>query len=120
MKLKTLLAILVLSASAFAHSVTLHWKAPVTGTPPDHYKVYRSLVSGSGYQLLGIVPATSLGFVNGSNLDGSPLVEGQMYCYIATSMAGTTESSPSQPEVCVTIPITTGVQAPTNFTGVAQ
>jgi len=118
--LKKLLVVLLLSASAFAHSVTLTWRAPVTGNPPDHYKVYRSLTSGSGYVLMGIVPSNQLGFVNGSNPDGTPLVEGQMYCYIATSVAGSTESNPSQPEVCVTIPITTGVQAPTNFTGVAQ
>ena len=119
MKLRYLPAILLLSVSAFAHSVTLRWKAPVTGTPPDHYKVYRSLVSGSGYSLMGEVPNTSLGFINGSNPDGSPLVEGQNYCYVATSIAGTTESIPSN-EICVVIPVTTGVQAPSNLTGVVQ
>ena len=110
--MKQFLVILLLSASAFAHSVTLTWKAPVTGPPPDHYKVYRSLTSGSGYVLMGVVTSNQLGFVNGSNPDGSPLAEGQLYCYVATSVAGTNESSPSQPEVCVTIPVTTGVQAP--------
>ena len=117
--MKTFLAILLLSTSAFAHSVTLTWKAPVIGTPPDHYKVYRSLTSGSGYQLMGVVPRTSLGFTNGSNPDGTPLVEGQQYCYIVTSVAGSTESGPSG-EVCVSIPITTGVQAPTNLIAVPQ
>ena len=111
MKIKQLLAVLLLSASAFAHSVTLTWKAPVTGTPPDHYKVYRSLTSGSGSQLMGVVPASQNGFVNGSNPDGSPLVEGTTYFYIATSVAGTAES-PASNEVSVTIPVTTTVQAP--------
>lgn len=118
--LKQSLVILLLSASALAHSVTLKWQAPVTGPAPDHYRVYRSLVSGSGYQIMGSVPATSLSFVNGSNPNGTPLVEGQQYCYVVTSVAGTAESGNSN-EVCVTVPVTTTtVQAPGNLTGVVQ
>jgi hypothetical protein len=112
MKLKILLTTLILTGISFAHSVTLKWKARVTGTPPDHYRVYRSS-NGGPYQLMGVVPATSLSFVNGSNLDGSPLTEGTQECYNATSVAGATESQPTQPDVCVIIPITTGVQSPT-------
>ena|ERR1700690_4308242 len=117
---KKSLVVLLLSASAFAHSVTLKWQAPVTGPAPDHYKVYRSLTSGSGYVLMGSVPATSLSFVNGSNPNGTPLVEGQQYCYVVTSLSGTAESVNSN-EVCVTVPVTTTtVQPPTNLTGVVQ
>ena len=117
--MKTLLAILLLSASAFAHSVTLTWRAPVTGPPPDHYKVYRSLTSGSGYVLMGEVAATQLGFVNGSNPDGSPLIEGTTYFYVVTSVAGTAES-PTSNEVPATIPVTTTVQAPVMNPAVVQ
>lgn len=118
---KQLLVILLLSASALAHSVALKWQAPVTGPQPDHYKVYRSLVSGSGYVLMGTVPATSLSFVNGGNPNGTPLVEGQQYCYVVTSaLAGNADSGNSN-EICVTVPVTTTtVQAPGNLTGVAQ
>jgi hypothetical protein len=118
--MKKLLLFLLLSLPAFgAHSVTLHWTAPVTGTPPDHYKVYRSLTSGSGYVLMGEIPASATGFVNGSNPNGTPLTEGVTYFYVVTSVAGTAESSPSN-EVPATITVTTGVQAPSNLTGVVQ
>jgi hypothetical protein len=117
--MKKLLLFLLLSLPAWAHSVTLHWTAPVTGTPPDHYKVYRSLTSGSGYVLMGEIPASATGFVNGSNPNGTPLVEGTTYYYVVTSIAGTAESGPSN-EVACPIPITAGVQAPSNLTGVVQ
>lgn len=117
--LKRSLVILLLSLPAWAHSVTLHWKAPVTGTPPDHYKVYRSLISGSGYQLMGEIPSSATGFVNGSNLDGTPLVEGTTYFYVVTSVAGTAESGPSN-EIACPIPITAGVQAPSGLTGASN
>lgn len=90
-----------LSAASFASSVTLHWTASATPNV-DHYKIYRSLVPGGPYTLMGVVTADKLTFTNGSNPDGSPLVEGQTYCYVATSMLGTKESIRSN-EKCVTI-----------------
>lgn len=118
--MKKLVLFLLLSVPAWAHSVTLKWQAPVTGPAPDHYKVYRSLVSGSGYVIMGSVPATSLSFVNGSNPNGTPLVENQNYCYVVTSVSGTAESANSN-EVCVTIPITTTiVQPPVQGPAVSQ
>lgn len=102
--LKRILCVLLLSASAFAHSVTLKWDPSVTAGV-DHYRIYRSLVSGGPYILMGTVTADKLTFTNGSNPDGSPLVEGQMYCYVATSVIASTESVNSN-EKCVIIPTT--------------
>lgn len=108
---RLLLCCLLFSLPAFAHSVTLSWKAPSTGSAPDHYKIYRSLTNGSGYILMGTVPATQLSFVNGSNPDGTPLVEGTTYYYVATTIVGTLESSNSN-QVSATIPVTTTVPQP--------
>lgn len=111
--LKLLLCAFILSVPSFASSVTLHWTASITPNV-DHYKVYRALVSGGPYTLMGIVTADKLTFTNGSNPDGSPLVEGQTYCYVATAMLGSKESIKSN-EKCVTIttPLPPGMQDPT-------
>jgi hypothetical protein len=119
--IKQLLVVFLLASSALAHTVTLKWNAPTTGPAPDHYKVYRSLTSGSGYVIMGTVPATSLGFVNGSNPNGTPLVEGQQYCYVVTSAVSGSPDSINSNEICVTVPVTTTtVQPPSNLTGVVQ
>ena len=118
--LRLILMLMLFVAPAFAaHKVSLTWTGSVvdaTHPAPDHYKVYRSLVSGSGYVLMGIVPSTQLSFINGSNPDGTPLVEGQMYCYVVrAALAGSSDSGNSN-EACVVIPVTPA--PPTNVTAV--
>lgn len=118
MKIKKLLALLLLTGSAFAHSVTLHWTPGAANSAVvDHFKIKRSLVPGGPYTVMGIVPAVTLSFVNGSNPDGTPLVEGQNYCYVVTAISGTTESNPSN-EVCGIIPATPA--APVGLNGTIQ
>lgn len=96
----TFLAILLLS-----HSVTLHWNAPVGGTKPDHYRIFRATVSGGPYQELGEVLAARLSATNGKDL-----VEGQNYCYVVQSVAHGQASGNSN-EACTTIPVS-GVIGP--------
>lgn len=100
------LVIFALSSVAFAHSVTLHW---TPGAPPtaviDHFKIYRSSISGGPYNLMGAVAATQLSFTNGSNPDGTALQEGANFCYVVTAISGNSQSLVSN-EVCVTIPVT--------------
>ena len=111
---RKLLVVLLLSATAFAHSVTITWKAPINTVVK--YNVYRSLVSGGPYTLMG--SATGTAFVNGGNPDNTPLIEGQQYCYVVTTVTATAESAYSN-EACATIPVTAAT-APTGVAAVAN
>lgn len=114
--MKKLIVVLLLCGAAFAqqrHGVVLTWSASTTAGV-DHYKVYRSLTSGSGYSLMGIVPASQTTFTNGSNPDGTPLISGQTYCYVTTALQGQEESTASN-EFCATIP--TPPASPSNLSG---
>lgn len=114
MKLRYLLLSLTLlfAMPVFAaHSVTFSWTAPATGPAPDHYSVYRSTTTGTGYVLLATVPATQLSFTNGSNPNGTPLVEGTTYFYVVTSVVGGVQSANSN-EVKGPIPVTTTTPQP--------
>lgn len=94
MKLRTLLVILILSASALAHSVTLTWP-PVTPTP-DGYIVYRA--SGDGpREKLAELPATNLSFTDKSPADGGK------YCYTVRWVARGQSGEVDKP-VCLEIP----------------
>lgn len=84
------------------HKVTLHWIASPT-TAVDHYGLYRGIVSGGPYQLMGKVPANQVTFINGSNPDGTALVEGQTYYYVVVAFQGALFSTNSN-ELPVTIP----------------
>lgn len=113
-----MIAFLICAAtlSFAAHRVDASWQpSPTSGV--DHYKVYRSLVPGGPYQLLGIVTAPKTTFTNGSNPDGTPLQEGQTYCYVVTSVLGELESVKSN-EVCVVIPV--APLPPTGLTATAH
>ena len=114
MKLTHILVLLFSLPAFAAHSVTLTW----TGNPvSDHYKIYRATVSGGPYQLLGVVNGTASSFVNGSNPDGTPLVEGQTYFYSVSSVSTTIEGDKS-PEVSATIP--SKPAPPTNLKATAK
>lgn len=92
--MKKLLAVLLLSGLSFAHSVTLTWPAASTGA--TFYNVYRATGSCSGqFTLMGQVPGSQLWFINGSNPDNTPLVEGTTYCYYVATVLNGAESSPS-------------------------
>jgi hypothetical protein len=115
--MKKLWIILLLSSQAFAgRRVVLNW-TPSISSNVDHYRVYRSTVPGGPYILLGVVPASSVSFTNGSNPDGTPLSDGATFCYVTTAIAGQLESVKSN-EACIQIPV--APQPPTNLQGVAQ
>lgn len=111
--MRKILAALLLSGTLFAHSVSLTWTAPPTGA--TSYRVYRAVGScGGQFSLMGQTPGTQLWFINGSNPDGTPLIEGTTYCYVVTTVLNGAESMPSQAFVG-TLPI-----APTNLQGVVS
>jgi hypothetical protein len=110
---KFLAIILLCTTLAFGHTVTLTWTASATGA--TYYRVYRAIGScATTFSLMGQVPGTQLNFVNGSNPDGSPLVEGDTYCYAVTTVLNGAESSRSNTTTAI-IPI-----PPTNVFGVAN
>ena len=114
--LKKLFAILLLSGCAFAHSVSLTWDASTSGA--TFYRVYRAVSTcNAAFVLMGQVPGTQLNFVNGSNPDGSPLVEGQTYCYAVSTVLNGSEGVKSVP-VTATIPV--APPPPTNVKAIPQ
>lgn len=113
MKKLALALVLLCSMQALAHSVTLNWTPSTTGA--TFYKVYRATGGCSAaFSLMGEVPGTQLWFVNGSNPDGTPLVEGATYCYAVTSVLNGAESGDSA-TITATIPA-----PPTNLTEQTQ
>jgi len=92
--MKRLLAVLLLSASAFAHSVTLTWK-PVNPLP-EHYIVYRATGDEAAEEIAEL-PATSTAFVD-RDVSG-----GGQYCYTVQWVARGQSGYVGKP-ICVTIP----------------
>lgn len=79
-----------LTATAFSSRVELTWQPPLSdgGGVLQKYFIYRSLTSGSGFELLG-ENTTSLGFTD------TDVVNGITYFYYVTAFNGFKESDPS-------------------------
>jgi fibronectin type 3 domain-containing protein len=74
------------------HSVTLNWHPSARATS---YYVYRSTVSGSGYQKIGATPTLTY--------KDAPVPSGAVFYYVVTAVEGSSESKPSN-EVKAAIP----------------
>lgn len=114
--MKLLIAFL-LGLSALAaqtpHSATLTWPwTQGSGVAATGFQIQRGTVSGGPYSTVGIVSgSTTLTYIDVGAL-GSPLVEGQNYCYVVIAMNGSA-AAPASPEKCGTVP----VSAPNAVTG---
>jgi hypothetical protein len=96
------------------HRVTLTWQAsPTAGV--DKYGIYRGTASGGPYTLMGYT--TGLSFVNGSNPNGTALVEGTTFFYVVVAFEGTLFSANSN-EFKAVIPVSP--KAVASLTGVIE
>ncbi len=91
-----------------AHSVTLSWTAPTSGTPTS-YNIKRSTVKGG--ETTEATSATT------SYVDTVSLVEGTTYYYVVTAANSAGESGPSN-EVAALVPFSVP-SAPTNLVATA-
>jgi hypothetical protein len=81
-----------------AHSVTLTWQAPTSGSAVTQYDILRGLTAGAEVQI-ATVPVGTLTYV-----DSDPtLVEGKDYFYVVKAQNSAGDSGPSN-EVSVIIP----------------
>lgn len=98
------LCLLPAAASAQSHTVTLNWAwSQGTGGTASSFQVQRGTISGGPYATIGTVPGITTQTYADSGALGSPLVEGQKYCYVVQAV-GTGGTSSSSPEACGTIP----------------
>jgi fibronectin type 3 domain-containing protein len=97
--MRKLLAVLLLSASAFAatHTVTIAWTAPASGAAT--YNVYRGTATGA--EVLYASGVTTLSYLD------STVTNGVTYFYYVTAVSPGGESVPSA-EASVQIPTPPG------------
>jgi len=80
-----------------AYSVALNWSAS-SSTGVTGYNVYRSTVSGSGYELITPSPLSTLAYTDATVLDGVT------YYYVATAVDSNGDESAYSNEVSMMIP----------------
>lgn len=113
--MKTFLAVLLLSLSAFAqHSVQVSWGVPAGGGQVTGYNIKRGTVAGGPYVTVGTT-TTALTFTDTST---AVQTEGAVFKYVMTATGPGGESANSQ-EVSATIPFS-APGAPTNPTVVVH
>ena len=77
----------IMMVGGSSHSVTLTW-TDSTSSGVTGYNIYRSQTSGSGYAKLTATPLSA----TATSYTDTAVTAGQVYYYVATAVAGSTES----------------------------